>query len=294
MALRSALFASALMPAFLLAACQESEPPTGAIDDDGAPAAAGESGEQAGSDLTTETARGGDAVSVAGDTERGPAVEAVARRFDLSEADTVILPTLYRSVADITSNALDIEASRGDQGYVTVSGSADPEAVLRQPREGLAFELTEDRVTEFLGQPVIVTLVARMNEDWEADGQRPALRAAWVEPNGDSSGWRTMGLTEDWQKAVFAYDQPTDTGGIHVLTLLPPDDQPVDIAALAIRAQGPDEPAYDGGDDGAMRAEDLPQLGASPRGSDMQEPRERQPEIGDDETGEDETGGDGG
>ncbi|MEQ8404674.1 MAG: hypothetical protein RKE49_06215 [Oceanicaulis sp.] len=281
MALRRALFASTLIPVIALAACEESEPPTGSGAETQAPQDAS----------ARDTARGGDVVAAGGDTARGPAVEAIARRFDLSNADTVILPTLYRSAADITSNQLDVSSSRGDQAYVTVSGSADPDAVLRQPRNGLAFELTEDRVTEFLGQPVIITIVARMNEDWEPGGQRPALRAAWVEPSGDSSGWRTMGLTEDWQKAVFAYDQPTNTSGVHLLTVLPPEDQPVDIAAVAIRAQGPDDRAYSGGEPGAMQTEDMPQLGASPRGSDMQEPRERRMDVGDDEDDSEAGGG---
>ena len=314
MALRRTLYAAPLLSAFALAACQESEPPTGAIEEEDSGSSAYESSDpgtgadmsddgyaggeaqdnpasdSAGQDLTGETARGGDALSVGGDTERGPAVEEIARRFDLSDADTIILPTLYRAAADITSNQLELDTSREEEGYVTISGSADPDAVLRQPRDGVAFELTEDRVTEFLGQPVIVTLVARMGDDWEPNGARPALRAAWVEPNGDSSGWRTMGLTEDWQKAVFAYDQPTDTGGIHVLTLLPPDDQPVDVAAVAIRAQGGSEAVHDGGE-GEMQVQETPQLGASPRGSDMQEPREPRPDVGEDDGDDIEDGG---
>ncbi|MFP4520442.1 MAG: hypothetical protein ACLFQ5_13420 [Oceanicaulis sp.] len=255
MARRRILTASAFLPALALAACEadREELDQDASDmaasnedapayDDGAMDPGGDQDEtapnQTGAATAARTARGGDAVSVGGDIQRGPAVEAVSRRFGLSDADTVILPTLYRATADITSTNLTVDRSQGDLGFITVSGSADLDEVMQRPRDGLAFELTDDRVNELLGQPVIVTFVARMGEDWEGDGQRPALRAAWIEPDGDSSGWRTMNLTEDWQKAVFAYDQPTDTSGTHLLTIVPPSDQPVDIAAVAIRAQG--------------------------------------------------------
>ncbi|MFW5661601.1 MAG: hypothetical protein ACOC05_09475, partial [Oceanicaulis sp.] len=60
------------------------------------------------------------------------------------------------------------------------------------------------------------------------------------------------------QKAVFSYDAPTDTQGRHVLTMLPPRGQGVDIAAVAIRAvgSGEDLPAADGD---AMQNEAAPQ-----------------------------------
>ncbi|XBQ16836.1 MAG: hypothetical protein ABL308_02925 [Oceanicaulis sp.] len=208
------------------------------------------------------TARGGDEISIGGEDRPGPAVEAVAERFGLEEADEILLPTTYRSTADITSNHVEYQLNQGELGYLSFDTDEpiDPEQALIQPRDALAIELTEDRVTPVLGQPVIVTIIARAGEGYENGGQRPALRAAWVEPNGDSSGWRTMSLTEDWQKAVFSYDAPSDTQGRHVLALLPPEGQGVDIAAIALRSmgEGMDLPDPGGAESGEMTGQDMP------------------------------------
>jgi hypothetical protein len=95
---------------------------------------------------------------------------------------------------------------------------------------------------------VIITLIARMGEDWDGAGERPGLRAAWMEPSGANSGWRTMNLTNEWQKTVFTYDAPSETAGTHILAIAPPSDRAVDIAALAIRAPGPADIPDPGGD----------------------------------------------
>jgi hypothetical protein len=244
MALRTLLYAAALIPAFTLIACGDGGPDTEDEAQANPPAA-----------MSAQTARCGDAVSSGGETVRGPEIEAVAQRFGLTDADTIMVPTLYRAVADISSTQLTITPREGDPGYITVSGMVDPDTVLRATRRGLSFELSPDRVTQFLDQPVIVTLIARTSGDRGTEpgleqaepGERPALRAAWVEPSGAHSGWRTMNLTGDWQKTVFTYDAPSETAGTHLLTIVPPGDQPVDIAALAIRTPG----AADGPGSGA-------------------------------------------
>ncbi len=238
MALRTLLSAAAFSPFLALAACSGETSGTGAR----APQA-----EQAEA-TAAQTARGGDTVSSGGETVRGPQIEAVAQRFSLTDADAIILPTLYRATADISSSGLTVDPRQGDLDFITVSGSVDPDAVLQQPRRGLAFELTPDRVTQFLDQRVIITLITRMGETWDGSGERPRLRAVWVEPSGANSGWRTMNLTNEWRKAVFTYDAPSQTAGTHIVAIAPPSDHAVDIAALAIRAPGAADLPDPGGD----------------------------------------------
>lgn len=241
MALRTAIHAAALGPILTLAACGgETSETEGQVPQVEQP-------EQAEA-TAAQTARGGDAVSSGGETVRGPQIEAVAQRFNLTEADAIILPTLYRATADISSTGLTVDPRQGDLDYISVSGSVDPDAVLQQPRRGLAFELTTDRVTQFLDQPVIITLIARVGEDWDGTGERPSLRAAWVEPSGANSGWRAMNLTNEWQKTVFTYDAPSETAGTHIVVIAPPSDRAVDIAALAVRASGVADLPDPGGD----------------------------------------------
>lgn len=271
MALRTALYAASLIPILALSACGYGGAPSEAAAPE---TTASDTAVQEQEPATAQTASGGDATPVDGETTRGPVVEAVARRFGLTQADTIILPTLYRAAAGLSAGDLRLDRSRGDPGYITVSGPVDADAVLRDPRKGLAFELAGDRVTEFLGRPVVITFVARKGEDWRDTGQGPALRAAWVEPNGASSGWRTMALAEDWRKAVFTYDAPSDASGTHILTVTPPDGQPVDIAAVALRVLDSSDPPDAGGrsedgqsrpmQDAALPDDALPEGGGGP------------------------------
>lgn len=184
-----------------------------------------------------EDYRGGDRIAGADQNAMSVSAEALSERFGLGDADLIIAPTTYRAQGDLSSGSgitvSVIEDS--DPGYIRVSGAADPQAVLADPQLGLSYTLSQDRAEAYAGQTVIVTLVVRSPDRIE-DGQRPALRAAWVSGQAHSSGWQDMALTGDWQKAVFSYDVPDEAASDPArIVMLPPETGPFELAAVAVR-----------------------------------------------------------
>lgn len=184
----------------------------------------------------TDAERGGG--RFAGDESMDAAAQRTAERFNLQQEAVILLPGAFRGAVDTSGGAaVGITPQQGDPDFVRVSriGEPDPEAVLEDPRRALVFEIGQDRINRLAGGTVNVTIVARTPDPFEEDA-RPAFNAAWVTPEGETSGWRSMALTQDWQKAVFAYDLPEDTTGEHLIAVLPPEGRDIDIAAVGLRA----------------------------------------------------------
>lgn len=182
--------------------------------------------------------QGGDQLAGSEGTAMSPAASALMERFDLAETDLIIAPTTYRAQGDLSSGGAISAAvmEEADPGYLRVSGSADPDAVLDNPGLGLSYRLSEDRAVAYSGQTVIVTLVVRAAADIGEDEDPPAIRAAWVAGPDANSGWQDMVLTSEWQKAVFTYDIPEDAeAGPDHIVILPPQGLAFDLAAVAVR-----------------------------------------------------------
>lgn len=182
--------------------------------------------------------QGGDQVAGEGATALAPSAAALAERFGLQDADLIIAPTTYRAQGDMSAGSgIDVAVmEEADPGYVRVSGSADPQAVLNNPGLGLSYQLSPDRAQAYAGQTVIVTLVVRASSEIGQGEDRPAVRAAWVAGPETNSGWQDMALTGEWQKAVFTYGVPEDTqADTHHIVMLPPEGRDFDLAAIAVR-----------------------------------------------------------
>lgn len=191
--------------------------------------------------------QGGDLVADADGSAMSPSAQALSDRFGLAEADLIISPTTYRAQGDLSAGAgINVAVIEdADPGYIRVSGSADPQAVLDDPGLGLSYSLSPDRTRAYAGQSVIVTAVVRSPEAIEEDA-RPAVRAAWVGGGGQTSGWQDMALTEEWQKAVFTHDVPEDLAAdVAHIVMLPPEGGTFEMAALSVRT-GLGEPASPG------------------------------------------------
>lgn len=184
----------------------------------------------------TDAERGGG--RFAGEDSMDSAARATAERFGLENETVILLPGAFRGAVDTSDGAaVNATPQQGDPDFVRVRllGDPDPGAVLETPRRALVFEIGQDRINRLAGNTVNVTLIARTPDPF-GEGERPAFNAAWVTPSGETSGWRSMALTEDWQKAVFAYDVPQGASGEHLIAVLPPEGRDMDIAAVGLRA----------------------------------------------------------
>ena len=184
----------------------------------------------------TDAERGGG--RLAGADSMDAAARRTAERFNLQQEAVILLPGAFRGAVDTSGGAaVDVTPQQGDPDFVRVTliGAPDPQAVLESPRRALVFEIGQDRINRLAGDTVNVTIIARTPDPFEDDA-RPAFNAAWTTPSGETSGWRSMALTEDWQKAVFAYDLPEGSSGEHLIAVLPPEGRDIDIAAVGLKA----------------------------------------------------------